>query len=94
MQAPLRVPSLEVQQNIVSDLGALLTQSEHYLTEIAGVRARAGSLRQAILTKAFAGQLVAQDLGDEHVTVSPERIRSQSGQAFTAQKRASQKKSQ
>jgi type I restriction enzyme S subunit len=46
--------------------------------------ARAGRLRQAILRRAFAGQLVAQDPADESAAVLLARIRA--GRAMAAGK--------
>jgi type I restriction enzyme, S subunit len=44
---------------------------------IAGSLARAGRLRQAILVRAFAGNLVPQDPTDEPASVLLERIRAE-----------------
>ncbi|MGW8729147.1 restriction endonuclease subunit S [Streptomyces sp. NPDC055808] len=74
---PVVVPPLSSQRAIVE-----YVQEKQTVVEAAGaavVRSirRSGALRQAVLSKAFSGHLVAQNAGDEHASLVVERIRAE-----------------
>ena len=73
----LPVPSLNEQQEIVSEVEAQLSAAEYLSIQVKGEEARAAALRQAILAAAFRGELVAQDPTDEPAAVLLERIRAE-----------------
>jgi type I restriction enzyme S subunit len=72
---PIGVPPLAEQQAIVRLLDEQFTVIEQNEREIDTALKRSEALRQAILKKAFSGQLVAQDPADEPAGVLLERIR-------------------
>ena len=74
---PIPLPPLEEQAVIVQELKKLLSVIEQLDGEIGTQLASADALRQAILKKAFAGQLVPQDPNDEPATILLERIRAE-----------------
>ena len=67
--------SLAEQDEIVSQLDEKLSLVDDLEQEISENLARAEALRQSILKKAFAGQLVPQDPHDEQASVLLARIR-------------------
>ena len=69
--------SLEEQRILIDQLEALLSVVEEQMTAINTELVKADVLRQAILKKAFAGQLVAQDPHDEPASVLLKRIRAE-----------------
>ena len=69
--------SLEEQRVLIDQLEALLSVVEEQKTAINRELVKADVLRQAILKKAFAGQLVAQDPNDEPAAVLLKRIRAE-----------------
>ena len=71
----LPLPSLAEQAEIVRILQGRLEATEKLNLEIDTALARADALRQSILKKAFAGQLVPQDPKDEPAAALLERIR-------------------
>ena len=75
------VPSLAEQAEIVRILDARLEAVEALNNEIDTNLARAESLRQSILIKAFSGQLVPQDPADEPATALLRRIKSEAAAA-------------
>lgn len=83
----LPVPSLAEQAEIVTILGIKLEAVDVMEAEIQASLARANALRQAILKRAFSGQLVAQDSADEAASVLLERIRTQKTTAMPAKAR-------
>lgn len=72
---PVPLPPLAEQIEIVSLVEAALSQAMKLTSEIELQYKRATVLRQAILKRAFSGQLVSQDASDEPVPVLLERIR-------------------
>ena len=71
----LPLPSLAEQAEIIRILQGRLEATEKLNLEIDTALARADALRQSILKKAFAGQLVPQDPKDEPAVALLERIR-------------------
>lgn len=75
MYIPL--PSASVQSTIVAAAERELTLLASLKAEVLQAEKRAARLRQAILAKAFSGQLVPQDPNDEPASVLLERIRAE-----------------
>ena len=73
--------SLQEQRVLVAQLKAVLAAIEQNEREIDSALERAELLRQAILKKAFAGQLVAQNPHDEPAAVLLDRIKVEKKQA-------------
>ena len=68
------VPPLAEQQRIVAEVERRLSLIDQLEKTVAADLARANRLRQSILKRAFAGQLVPQDPDDEPAAVLLERI--------------------
>ena len=73
--------SVQEQQEVVVQLSAMMSGMDATTTEIDEQLRTTDTLRQAVLKKAFAGQLVAQDPGDEPASVLLEKIRTESAKA-------------
>ena len=69
------------QAVVVSQLSENLSAIDEFVAEVDEQVSRLGALRQAILKKAFAGQLVAQDPSDEPASVLLKKIRTERAQA-------------
>ncbi len=84
---PLNIPlpPLEEQRRMVARVEAQLAIAETLDRAIEAVALRSASLRRAILTRAFRGELVPQDPDDEPASVLLERIAAQ--RAASAQPR-------
>lgn len=67
----------EEQDEIVRRLDAMLSRIDHLEASWDGLRSRAEALDQAVLAKAFRGELVPQDPNDEPASVLLERIRAE-----------------
>ena len=74
---PLPLPPLDEQAEIVADTERRLSILDATEAEVETTLHRAARLRQSILKRAFAGQLVPQDANDEPANVLLERIRRQ-----------------
>ncbi|MEI7880490.1 MAG: restriction endonuclease subunit S [bacterium] len=72
---PLRICPLPEQREIVRRVDCLFTLADTIEKQVATGMARAEKLTQAILAKAFRGELAPQDLNDEPATILLERIR-------------------
>lgn len=68
-------PSLHEQQEIVEQIESKLSEADQLDQTLATALQQADALRQAILKKAFCGQLVKQDKNEEPATALLERIR-------------------
>ena len=73
--------SLSEQDVVVERLSASLSTIDAIKTEIDNQLLKADALRQSVLRKAFAGQLVTQDPSDEPAAVLLDRIKAEKGQA-------------
>ena len=69
--------SLEEQRSLVNQVEAILSVIDDQRTVIDNQLLKATALRQIILKKAFAGELVAQDPNDEPASVLLDRIRAE-----------------
>ena len=69
--------SKKEMQIVARDIGRSLSICDQLAADIDIQLARSDALRQSILTKAFSGQLVAQDLHDEPASVLLNRIRAE-----------------
>jgi type I restriction enzyme S subunit len=72
---PVPLCTFAEQQRIVAEVERRLSVVEGVEAAIAANLTRAGRLRQAILKKAFAGELVPQNPDDEPASALLERIR-------------------
>ena len=89
----LPLPPQNEQRAIVAAVENVLSKIDAMEQELADQFARIASLRQSILKKAFAGQLVPQDPRDEPASVVLERIRAEKAQSKKIRKpRTSSKK--
>lgn len=73
-QIPVALPSLSEQTEIVRLLESKLETTDVMEAEVDAALARAEALRQSILKRAFAGQLVPQDPADEPASAFLDRI--------------------
>ena len=71
---PIAVPPISYQQQAVDKIAAVLAERERLRQTLSAVEVRVEALRRSILSEAFAGQLVPQDLDDEPASVLLERI--------------------
>lgn len=72
---PLPLPPLREQEEIIRLIDLALTEIDRIAAEATAARRLLDRLDQAILTKAFRGELVPQDPADEPATVLLDRIR-------------------
>lgn len=76
-RTPVPLPPISEQQRIVAEVERRLSIVEGMEAAVTANLKRAERLRQAILKRAFAGQLVPQDPNDEPASVLLERIRAE-----------------
>ncbi len=74
---PIPLPPLAEQQRIVAEVERRLSVVEGLEASVEANLKRAERLRQAVLKRAFAGELVPQDPDDEPASVLLERIRAE-----------------
>ena len=74
------ITSMEEQLLIVKKIEQKLWQADALILQIQGHLKKAEALRQSILKRAFSGQLVAQDPGDELASVLLDRIKAEKEQ--------------
>jgi len=74
-RAPLSLPSLAEQQEIVRRAQELFSLADHLEAKLTAARRIVERLTPALLAKAFRGELVPQDPSDEPASVLLERIR-------------------
>jgi hypothetical protein len=89
---PIPLPPLAEQKEIVRRVEALFALAYQIETRYAKAQAHCGKLTQAILAKAFRGELVPQDPNDEPASVLLERIRAERLGKMPAQGRATRRK--
>jgi type I restriction enzyme S subunit len=73
----LLLPCLEEQTEIVRQVDAMTAEIDRLVAEAAAARRLLDRLDQAILAKAFRGELVQQDPADEPASVLLDRIRAE-----------------
>lgn len=76
---PVPIMARYEQDEIVLAIESLFSQIDNFELSIDSSLAQSAALRQAILKKAFSGQLVAQDANDEPASKLLERIRAEGG---------------
>jgi type I restriction enzyme S subunit len=76
---PLALPPLAEQREIVRRVDELFALADQVETRYAKAKQYVVNLKQSILAKAFCGELVRQDPGDEPATALLERIREARG---------------
>jgi len=84
LTTPLPLPCLAEQQEIARRVGAALLWMDRLITEATSARALVNHLDQAVLNKAFRGELVPQDPNDEPASALLERIRAERGPGLTS----------
>jgi type I restriction enzyme, S subunit len=84
---PFPFCSLAEQQEVVRLLDEKLSRCDHLISEIEENLQRASAFRQAILARAFSGQLVGQDPKDEPASALLERIRAERESRTTKKER-------
>jgi len=89
---PVELPPLAEQHRIVAEVERRLSIVDEMEASVAASLARAERLRQAVLRKAFAGELVPQDPTDEPAAVLLERIRAERASTPTYTTRAGRRK--
>lgn len=83
MEYPIPLFDFNELSVVVSDIDTRISIVDQMEKSIDSALEQAEALRQAILKKAFSGQLVAQDPNDEPASVLLERIRAEKAQADT-----------
>jgi type I restriction enzyme S subunit len=82
------VPPLEEQRQIAAKLDDAFTEIDRLAAEAAAARRLLDRLDQAILAKAFRGELVPQDPADETASVLLDRLRAERGSATIGARRS------
>jgi type I restriction enzyme S subunit len=75
MALPVLVPSIEEQREIIDRVESLFSLADQLEARLTAARRIVERLTPALLAKAFRGELVPQDPGDEPASVLLERIR-------------------
>ncbi len=83
---PVPVPALAEQRRLVRVVEKLFTEIDRLTTEAASARRLLDRLDQAVLAKAFRGELVPQDPADEPASVLLDRIRAERAAAPKAKR--------
>ena len=91
-ELPVPLVKFYEQHRIVAEVERRLSIVEAMEASVAASLTRAERLRQAVLRKAFAGELVPQDPADEPASVLLERIRAERATAPTSAARAGRRK--
>lgn len=86
------LPSVEEQEDLISGLDSMLAIINSTEFEIDQQLAKAETLRQSILKKAFSGQLVPQDPNDEPTSELLARIQAEKAARNTAKKTTTKRK--
>lgn len=76
-ELPLPVPPMGEQLRLVSESAELLEVGDRFAAQVIPIAVRSQKLRQAVLRRAFSGQLVHQDPVDEPASVLIDRIRAE-----------------
>jgi len=84
---PIPTPSAAEVVEIIDRLEAKLSTLDAVEKQLEEQLARSKALRQSILKRAFAGELVDQDPNDEPASILLERIKTEKAEAATAAKR-------
>ncbi|MGE3597095.1 MAG: hypothetical protein AB7N70_16240 [Dehalococcoidia bacterium] len=82
-ETPVPLPPLTEQQVVIQRVGRLLSLASAIDTRIATALAQTERMKDALLAKAFRGELVPQDPADEPAAVMLERLRSAHGEDRT-----------
>lgn len=72
---PVTLPPLEEQQEIVKRVEALFAQADALEAQYQSLKAKIDKLPQALLSKAFRGELVPQDPSDEPASLLLEKLK-------------------
>jgi type I restriction enzyme S subunit len=83
---PVLVPALDEQEKVVRALERAFTEIDRLTAEAAAARRLLDRLDQAVLAKAFRGELVPQDPADEPASVLLDRIRAERAAAPKAKR--------
>ena len=71
---PVPAPSINEQRAVVAELQSIMSRENRLRTDINQAMRHSKTLRRAILSRAFSGELVPQDPNDEAASVLLERI--------------------
>lgn len=82
----LPLPSIEEQQEIVQRVESLFASADRLEVQYIALKAQIDALPQALLNKAFKGELVPQDPNDEPASVLLERIQAEREQLTPTKK--------
>ncbi|WP_419917705.1 restriction endonuclease subunit S [Candidatus Poriferisocius sp.] len=77
LSIPIKLPTINEQQRILQIIDSHFEAAEKLNAEIDAALVHAEKLRQSILKKAFAGQLISQDPNDEPAAVLLARIQAE-----------------
>lgn len=91
MKAPVVLPALEEQKEIVRQVDNLFALSDKLETHYQNAKSSIDKLSQSVLAKAFRGELVLQDPNDEPAEKLLERIMAEKAKMESALKRGKKK---